>query len=389
MRTPPLRRRARHASHAAPRSAALFIAAVLLAGCHERAAPPAAPRPVVTTRVQAAAPAPDLSVPGEVAARFSTPLSFRVGGKLIERRVHLGDTVKSGQIVARLDPADMQKNVASSAAQLAAAEHRLVFARQQLDRDRAQAASNLISKLQLEQTEDNYAAALAQRDAAAQQAALAKDQLNYTTLAADHSGVIAQEIADTGQNVSAGQPVYQLAWSGAIDVICDLPESALDGLALGTPADVTLAALPGRTFAAKLRELSPSADPASRTYRAKLTLDDTNGALDPVRLGMTARVTFHAADARAAPHDVTLPATALFHSGDKPAVWVVRHDGGADEAGTLELRPVTVARYTERTVLISAGLANGERVVLQGVHTVSAGEKVKPIAPLHPEDFAS
>jgi RND family efflux transporter MFP subunit len=366
--------------------AVALAAALTLAACSKKEAAAPAPRPVVALAVQADGNAmPAASLPGEVQSRYSTPLSFRVGGKIIERRVRLGDAVKSGQIVALLDPADAQKNAASAQAQLEAAQHGLVFAKQQLDRDQAQAKENLIAPAQLEQTTNAYASALAQRDQTAQQAALAKNQLQYTTLVAAHAGVITAEQADTGQNVSAGQAVYNLAWSGDIDVLCDVPESALAGFAVGQSANVTLAALPGRKFTARVRELSPAADSQSRTWRARLTLDNPG---PDVRLGMTADVAPQASSqANGAARQTgffTLPVTALFHEGREPAVWVVR---SADNA--LELRRVTVTRYTERTVVIGQGLKDGERVVLQGVHTVTAGEKVRVIAPLHPEDFAS
>jgi membrane fusion protein, multidrug efflux system len=206
--------------------------------------------------------------------------------------------------------------------------------------------------------------------------------LQYTDLLADHAGVITAEDAQTGQNVSAGTAVYNLAWSGDIDVVVDVPESTLAALAVGQTAKVTMSALPHRTFNARVRELSPAADPQSRTYRANLTL------LDPgpdVRLGMTADVALTSGNTGTQPAaSFTLPATALFHDGTDTAVWVV-HDGD----NVLELRRVQVTRYDERTIAISGGLKDGERVVLQGVHTVTAGEKVHPIAPLHPEDFAS
>ncbi|WP_345814317.1 efflux RND transporter periplasmic adaptor subunit [Paraburkholderia sp. PREW-6R] len=368
------------------RAAAVVVTAgvIALAACSKKEAPAPAARPVVAIAVQPdGSAAQTASLPGEVQARYATPLSFRVGGKIIERRVRLGDVVKNGQIVARLDPADAQKNAASAQAQLAAAEHGLVFAKQQLDRDQAQAQENLIAPAQLEQTTNAYASAAAQRDQAAQQAALSRDQLQYTTLVADHAGVITAENADTGQNVSAGQAVYNLAWTGDIDVVCDVPESALPALAVGQAAKVSLAALPGRTFTARVRELSPAADPQSRTYRAKLTLDNTG---PDVRLGMTADIAFSPSNTAGASQtrSFTLPATALFHDGAQPAVWVVRP---ADNA--LELRRVSVTRYNERTIVVGAGLHEGERVVLQGVHTVTAGEKVQVVAPLHPEDFAS
>jgi RND family efflux transporter MFP subunit len=371
---------------------ALALAGMLaLAACSKNEAAAPAPRPVVAVAVHADGHAMQAaSLPGELQARYSTPLSFRIGGKIIERRVRLGDVVKSGQVVAQLDPADAQKTAASAQAQLEAAQHGLVFAKQQLKRDQAQAKENLIAPAQLEQSTNAYASALAQRDQAAQQAALSKNQLQYTTLIATHAGVITAEQADTGQNVSAGQAVYNLAWSGDIDVLCDVPESALAAFAPGQHASVTLAALPGRTFTARVRELSPAADPQSRTYRARLTLNDPG---PDVRLGMTADVTPAApltpsqtsgqANGQTS-GSFTLPVTALFHEGRQPAVWVVR---AADN--TLVLRRVTVTRYNERTIVISDGLKDGERVVWQGVHTVSAGEKVNAVAPLHPEDFAS
>ncbi|MGF6378175.1 multidrug efflux system membrane fusion protein [Paraburkholderia atlantica] len=367
------------------RTCALALAGVLaLAACSKKEAAAPVPRPVVALAVHADGHALQAaSLPGEVQARYSTPLSFRVAGKIIERRVRLGDTVKSGEVVALLDPADAQKNAASTQAQLDAAQHNLAYAQQQLERDKAQAKENLIAPAQLEQTTNAYASALAQRDQAQQQAALAKNQLQYTTLTAGHAGVITAEQADTGQNVSAGQAVYNLAWSGDVDVLCDVPESALAAFAVGQNASVMLAALPGRKFSARVRELSPAADPQSRTWRARLTLLDAGA---DVRLGMTADVTPAVPLAvAAAQHGVfTLPVTALFHEGREPAVWVVR---AADN--TLELRRVTVTRYYERTFVVSEGLKDGESVVLQGVHTVSAGEKVRAIAPLHPEDFAS
>ncbi|CAN7262472.1 efflux RND transporter periplasmic adaptor subunit [Caballeronia sp. 15715] len=360
---------------------------VALSACGKKEAPPVALRPVVAMAAVADTHTVQSSLPATIESRYSTPLSFRVGGKIIERRVRLGDSVKAGEIVAKLDPADNAKNAASTAAQLSAAEHQLTYAEQQLTRDRAQAQENLIARAQLEQTENAYAAALAQRNQAQAQAALSADQLKYTTLIADRAGVITAEQADTGQNVSAGQAVYNLAWSGEIDVVSDVPETALGSLVVGQKATVTLPALGGKQFAARVREVSPAADPQSRTYRVRMTLE---APTPEVRLGMTADVAFaqvagsNASGASGAPGQAfTLPSTALFHAGKLPAVWIVKADD------SLELRRVDVTRYGERTVTVSNGIAPGDRVVWQGVHTVSAGQKVRVVAPLHPEDFAS
>ncbi len=384
--------------------AATAIAAATLAACSRKAPPQAPPRPVVAVAAKLAERTPIASLPAQIEARYATPLSFRVAGKIIDRSARLGDAVKAGQIVARLDPADLSKNAASARAQLDAAQHQLEYATQTVTRDRAQAKENLIAPAQLEQSENAYASALAQRNQASQQAALAADQLSYGNLKADHDGVITAEQAETGQNVSAGQPVYQLAWSGDIDVIVDVPESVLSALRVGQTATVSLPAVPGRTWQARVREVAPAADPMSRTYRAKLSL------LSPgpdVKLGMTANVAFaqplaistastapstpptaaasatSGASAVADARPITLPSTALFHDANQPAVWVVKPDD------TLALRRVTIARYGERTVTVAGGIQPGERIVWQGVHTVTAGEKVRVIAPLHPEDFAS
>jgi multidrug efflux system membrane fusion protein len=362
--------------------AAAVCGALALAGCGKHAPEAAAPRPVVAVAIHPDGVPPQASLPCDIEARYSTPLSFRVGGNIIERDVRLGDVVKAGQILARLDPADLQKNLANAQAQLDSAQHRLVYAKQQLDRDNAQASEKLIAPLQLEQTQDAYATAAAQRDAAQAQVALARNQLAYATLVADHAGVITAEQADTGQNVSAGQAVYGLAWSGDRDVVCDAPESALAALTVGAVAKVSMPALPNQSFTAQVREISPAADPQSRTYRVKLTLA---APAPQVRLGMTAQIAFASTQANAAgQHPFTLPVTSLFHDGNAPAVWVVR--AGTD---TLELRRVSVGRYDERTFSVTRGLQDGDRVVYQGVHTVSAGEHVRVVPPLHPEDFAS
>lgn len=361
--------------------AAAVCCALALAGCHQRAPVETPPRPVVAVAVHPDGVPPSESLPGDIEARYNTPLSFRVGGKIIERNVRLGDAIKAGQVLARLDPTDLQKNLANAQAQLDSAQHRLVYAKQQLDRDSAQASEKLIAPAQLEQTQDAYASAAAQRDAAQAQVSLARNQLAYAALVADHAGVITAEQADTGQNVAAGQAVYALAWSGEVDVVCDAPESALGALRTGATAEVTLPALPGKQFTAHVREIAPSADPQSRTYRVKLTLSAPDAQ---VRLGMTAQIAFAGTGAQGNGHPFILPVTSLFHNGSGPAVWVVR--AGTD---TLELRRIAVGRYDERTFSVTQGLQDGDRVVYQGVHTVSAGEHVRVVPPLHPEDFAS
>jgi multidrug efflux system membrane fusion protein len=368
-------------------SLTIAVASLLVAACHHAAPPPPPAAVVVALPVH-----PDarsgggepVRYPIEVTARYSNTMSFRVPGKLIKRTVRLGDAVKQGQLIAQLDPVDAQKQAASAQAALDAAEHRLVYAQQQLDRDKAQNEANLIAANQLEQTQDNFTAALAGRDQAAAQLVVARNNLQYNTLVADHDGLITSENADTGQVVSAGQAVYGLAWNGDTDVILDAAESDLGRISAGQAAKITFPALPGRQFEAHVREIAPAADPQSRTYRVKLTMA---GPPASVRFGMTGDATLATAtsgvpttngdDPVALPSTYTVPATAIFHKDSGPAVWVVQGGGS-----TLQLRPVKVSTYTDHATVVTAGLNDGDIVVLAGVHTVYAGQHVRPVRPL-------
>jgi len=355
---------------------AVAICLILLAGCGRKAPEAEAAVPVIALPVKAVDGAVAGRFPGEVHARYEAPLSFRVGGQLTARYVDPGERVKQGQALAQLDPADTARQLASAKAALDSAEHRLVFATQQRDRDDAQFKQNLISQLQWQQTQDNYVAALAGRDQAKQQYELAQNQSHYTTLVADHDGVITSRQAEVGQVLAAGQQVFGFAQSGEREIYVDVSESRMGSITVGQAASVSLPALPGRTFAAHVREIAPAADAQSRTYLVKLTVDRADASL---QLGMTADVALDGV--KSAGNAITIPATALFHQGEHPAVWVV-----SPGDSKLDLRPVTVSRYGERDVLVSDGLKAGERVVMQGVHAVSAGEKVAPMTPPHPED---
>lgn len=351
---------------------AVAVSLIALAGCSRKAPEAEAAVPVIAQPVKAAGGAVEARFPGDVHARYEAPLSFRMAGRLTARNVDPGELVKQGQPLAVLDPADPSLQPAYAKAALEAAEHRLLFATQQRDRDEAQFKQNLISQLQLQQTQDNYAAALAGRDQARQQYKLAQS----TTLVADHDGVITSRQAEVGQVLAAGQAVFGFAQSGEREIYVDVPESRVGGIAIGQAATVSLPASPGHSYMARVREIAPAADAQSRTYLVKLAVDHADASL---QLGMTADVALQGSTAAGA--TVTIPATALFHQAEHPAVWVVNPGDSK-----LDLRPVTVSRYGERDVWIAGGLKAGERIVMQGVHTVSAGEKVTPIAPPHAED---
>jgi multidrug efflux system membrane fusion protein len=363
-------------------AASLAFFAVLALGACDRPAPSdVAPAIVLASPVhvhRGISAGENVRYPVEAAARYSNAMSFRVAGKLIERNVRLGDSVRKGQVIARLDAADAEKQAVSARAALDAGEHRLAFAKQQIDRDQAQFAQNLIAANQLEQTQDAFAAALAGRDQSAAQLMVARNAQAYNTLIAEHDGVITSEDADTGQVVAAGQAVYGLAWTGDIDVILDAAAGDLGRIVIGQTASVTFPALPGRRFEARVREVAPAADPQSRTYRVKLTLKEPGAA---VHFGMTGDAILSATTAAGDTPVFKVPATAIFHQGRDPAVWVIRSSDS-----TLELRPVAVTGYRERTAIVTRGLTDGDTVVLAGVHTVYAGQHVKQTKPLFDGD---
>jgi membrane fusion protein, multidrug efflux system len=352
-----------------------LIGGPALSGCHRSVAQTAEVHFVVAAPVQSTDAEQSLRLPGEIHARYEMPLSFRVSGQVVQRLAQLGDEVKKGQVLAELDDDDAERNLHVAKAALDAAEQRLIFATRQRDRDEEQSRQDLISQLQLDQTRDAYAAALDARVQAREQLYLAENQLRYTKLTAAHDGAITSQNAEVGQFVSAGQTVFGFAWSMQRNVYVDVPEDSIAPIIPGRAALIRVPSYSQSSWSGRVREVSPAGDPQSHTYRVKVGLDAPDARLI---LGMTVEVDFPPVRTT---DPVRIAASALFHDGDRPAVWVVRRSDSR-----LELRPVTVLRYRERDVLVSNGLHVGESVVMQGVHTVSAGEKVTPTAPPHPED---
>lgn len=329
------------------------LAAVLLAACgQEPSTPPPPPVLVKTHLVSQGVASAGRAHSGEVRARHETALAFRIGGKMLERKVDAGAAVKAGQVLARLDPADVRL-----AAEQAEAQRALALAEAKRYRDLH--ARNFVSAAALDAKETALASAKAQ-------AGMARNQAAYATLAADHAGVVAAVLAEPGQVVSAGQPVLRIAMDGEREVAIAVPEGDVTGLKPGMTAEISLWS-GDRAYQGKLRELSPAADPATRTYAARVSILDADAGL---ALGMTASVRFGAESSPA----LVVPLAALFQQGEKFAVWIVGSDS------TVSLKPVTVAGYTDAGAKIAAGLQPGERIVAAGVHKLAAGQKVR-IAP--------
>lgn len=351
-----------------PRAAATLLGTcALIAACSKPAQDPPGPPTVLVAVVRPDTEGDAVRYAAEVRPRYESVLSFRIDGLLVERSARLGDAVHAGQELARLDPGDPAATESASQAGLEGAQSRLDLARRLHERNLAQVKDELVSQADLDQSEAGLKAAQAEVDQRRQELELARHQARYTRLIADQDGYISSESADAGTVLKAGQAVVGLAWSRERDVVIDVPESRIGTVRRGQVAVVDFPALGGPSTGARVREIAAVADPVARTYRVRLALDHPQAA----RLGSSAEVSL-VAPAAGAPR-LLVPATALFHDGTEPAVWVL-----AAPDHRLSLRRVTVAQYHADTVAVSGGLAAGETVVAQGVHAVNAGEVVAP-----------
>lgn len=338
-------------------SLGLIAAISLLTGaCSKPDLPPEAIRPLQVVRVGAGGTASEAvrTYSGEVRSRYDTALAFRVGGKIVERLVNVGDHVTVGQVLARLDPEDVRL-----AAQQAAAQRTLAW--QELTRYRDLYKRKFVSQAALDAREASFKAADAQSE-------LTKNQSQYATLKADKSGVVGQVLADPGQVVSAGQPVLRTAPDGDREIALSVPENELNRFQPGFEVVVSLYAMPGQDLIGKVREVSPVTDPATRTYPLRVSLP---GQMQ-IPLGLSATVALKDANT-AQDSELRIPLTALFQKEGNAAVWVLADDD------TVSLRPVKVVRYHDDNVVISGGLTPGERIAAAGVHRLAVGQKVRPI----------
>ena len=321
------------------------------------------PRAVRVKEVTADATASEQTYTGIVRARYETDLAFRVGAKIVSRHVEIGQRVAVGTSLFRLDPTDYRLAVKAAEADLTAAEAEV--AQTTAEDDRLTRLRGSVSSSELDKARSARDMAVGRRDRARETLTLARNRLAYTELTADADGVITALPAEAGQVVAEGQVVARLARDGEREAVVSLPENRADA-ARTARAMVTLWAATGEAYTAVLRELSPTADPVTRTYQARFTVKNPG---PKVVLGMTATV--HLAPAGAAP-GFALPLSSLLRSGDRPAVWVVDRKTGA-----LTLTPVEVREYRHETVVLSGGVKPGHWVVTAGVQKLDAGQAVR------------
>ena len=346
-------------------STLLLGAVIALAAC-SRPAPVEEPvRAVKVMTVRSASLQATQEFSGEVRPRIESRLGFRVAGKLVRREVELGQHVKAGQVLARLDPQDYRLATDAAQAQLGAAATNRDLAAADFKRFKELREQNFISGAELERREAAFKAAQAQVDQAQAQLAAQRNQGSYTTLVADAAGVVTAVEAEPGQVVSAGQPVVRLAQDGARDAVFAVPEDKLGLMRPGSAVEVRV--WPGQTqLGGRVREVSASADPVTRTYQVKVALE----ARQPPPLGATVSVLPKLkSGTRVAA--IKLPTSALRQDGRATAVWVLD-----PKAMTVQSQPVQIATADGNEAVVASGLQEGQLVVTAGVHVLSPGQKV-------------
>jgi RND family efflux transporter MFP subunit len=350
--------------------ASLAFLAFALAGCNDKVAEKPAPsRPVLVATAHYEAEAPERSFVGTIRPRIEADMGFRVPGKVAKRLVEVGQTVEIGQPLATLDEVDLKLQAEQAVAEFNAATGVLAQAGAAETRAKELRAKGWTTDAQMDQARAAADEARARLSRAERSVDLTKNSLSYATLVADARGVVTATLVEPGQVVASGQTAIRVARFAEKEAVVAIPETLVDRAKTGS-ASVTLWSEPTRKYAAKLREISPSADPATRTYLAKFSLP---GAGDNVELGMTATLTL--CDQKTA-RVARLPLSALYSAGDKPSFYVV------DDAGDVSLKPVTVKSYESNDVVISGGVDEGAKVVALGVQKLDPAQKVRVVSSL-------
>ncbi|MEJ5988525.1 efflux RND transporter periplasmic adaptor subunit [Ramlibacter sp. PS3R-8] len=349
----------------APAWAVAATTSLVLLGC-ARTEPPAEPvRAVKVITIGVAALQSTHEFAGEVRPRVESRLGFRVGGKITQRSAEVGQHVKAGTVLALLDPQDYRLAADAARAQVAAAATSRDLAAADFRRYATLREQNFISGAELERRESTLKAAQAQVEQAQAQLASQGNQARYTSLVADVSGVVTAVEAEPGQVVSAGSPVVRIAADGPRDVVFSVPEDKVAAIRAGTEVSVKPWAS-ALQLTGRVREVAASADPATRTYPVKVSLQ---GETQPP-LGATVTVVPQSLNVAGTPV-IKVPTSALRQEGQGTAVWVV------DRASmTVKSQPVQIATADGNDAVIGAGLLPGMTVVSAGVHVLSPGQKV-------------
>ncbi|WP_210242777.1 MULTISPECIES: efflux RND transporter periplasmic adaptor subunit [unclassified Mesorhizobium] len=326
---------------------------------------PEKPRPVKVLRVLPTDVADIIAQTGEIQPHTETDLGFRVNGRIVSRTADVGARVSAGETIAVLDSSDIANEVRAAEADLESASAAETAARSTLDRQRSLFDKQVVAKPALETADAEWRSAASRREAAEANLENARNKLGYTKLVAVDAGVVTAIGANAGQVVGAGQMVVRVASDGAKDAVFNVSERLISGASEDIPVRVALTSDPAVNVLGSVREISPAADPVTRTYRVRVALP---GAPKAMTLGATVSGTVEIPGGKV----MVVPALAITSRSSSPAVFVV------DTATSkLALKSVVVARYTDTSAVIQSGLAVGDEVVVAGVSKLRPDQAVK------------
>ena len=340
--------------------------AVLAGGCNQEAkTEPSLPRPVRTVTVEKGKVGDSVQLTGDIRAENEVNLAFRIGGRIIERKGEVGDKVEPDQVLAKLDPQDELNTLRSAQAALAAAEAQQVEAQNNFDRQNHLMERGFTTRAIFDSAKQGLQTAQARVDDATAQLDIAEDRVGFTELKANVEGTITARSAESGQVIQAGQPIFTVARQDGRDAVFDVPAQVLRAAPSDATITIALVDDPKVTAKARVRTVSPQADPVTRTFQVRLSLVDHPEAM---RLGATVTGRLQLEGGKG----ISIPASALTTIDRQPAVWVV------DPASlTVKLRNVEVGRFDPATAVVSSGLEPGDVVVTAGVQALHPGQKVR------------
>ena len=343
----------------------VIAVALLLAACSKEQPKKVEIRPVRVTLVQHALSGDTISLTGQIQAKDQINLAFRIGGRLQERNVTVGDPVTPGQIVARIEPQDFQNALRSAEADLASAKAVLANAQATEGRQSELLSKGFATRVQYDQAEQGLKTAQAQVESAQAKLQNARDNLAYTDLKSDVAGSVTAKGAEPGEVVAAGRMILQVARQGGRDAVFNVPSQLIRQSPKNPEVTVALSDDPTIVAIGHVREVAPQADTITGTYVVKVALDNPP---DTMRLGATivGQVKVQSEPV------IQLPGTALTQSEGKPAVWVVD-----PEKKTVSLVPVTVGHYDTSSAVVAQGLKDGDLVVTAGVQALRPGQEVR------------
>lgn len=344
----------------------LLLALAAMAACDQPPAPPLPePRPVRVVTVESRGDNTTVSLTGTIQAQTEVNLGFRIDGRMVERLVNVGDRVTAGQVVARLDRTNEENGLRAARATLIAGQAQLVEAEANYGRARELLRSGFGTRQRYDQAAQQLQTARSTVDSAQAQVNIAETRLTYSELLADAPGTVTARGAEAGEVVAPGRMIVRLARQDGLDAVFDVPPTVKDRAPPGVIVTVALTLDPVTRAIGRVREVSPSADPVTGTFRVRIGLEDPPAAL---RLGstVTGRMEVQGGTGYA------VPASALTRQGSAAAVWVVD-----TESRTVSLRPVEILRHDPARAVIGSGLSAGDVVVTAGVQALRPGQQVR------------